>query len=252
MVNVKDKKCIYENCNKIPTFNIITEKKPKYCSEHKKENMVNVRTKKCIYENCNKIPNFNLINEKIPKYCAEHKKEKMVDIKNKKCIEKNCNKQPNYNLINEKIRKYCKEHKTENMVDIKNKKCIDCNLNYMYYGNLCFDCFSFKFPNHERIKKIRQKEIYLSKNIKYDFPELDLHLNKQIPCQKESKARPDIYINLFHYILVIEIDENQHQEYSCENKRMMEIFQASGNKPIIFIRINPDGKNKMFSFNKLG
>ena len=33
---------------------------------------------------------------------------------------------------------------------------------------------------------------------------------------------------------------------------MMEIFQASGNKPIIFIRINPDGKSKMFSFNKLG
>ncbi len=54
--------------------------------------------------------------------------------------------------------------------------------------------------------------------------------------------------------LLIKIDENQHQYYNleCENKRTMSLFQCLGNRPIVFIRLNPDGKEKMFSFNKIG
>ena len=41
---------------------------------------------------------------------------------------------------------------------------------------------------------------------------------------------------------IVEIDENQHIEYdcSCENKRIMELSQDVGHRPIIFIRFNPD------------
>ena len=41
---------------------------------------------------------------------------------------------------------------------------------------------------------------------------------------------------------IIEIDENQHIDYdcSCENKRIMELSQDAGHRPIIFIRFNPD------------
>ena len=55
-----------------------------------------------------------------------------------------------------------------------------------------------------------------------------------------SKRRPDAYIDLFTHILIIECDENQHQDYSCENKRTMELFQDFNNRPIVFIRFNPD------------
>ena len=58
-----------------------------------------------------------------------------------------------------------------------------------------------------------------------------------------SKRRPDVYIDKFTHIIIIECDENQHknEEYtSCENKRTMELFQDFGNRPIIFIRFNPD------------
>jgi hypothetical protein len=41
-------------------------------------------------------------------------------------------------------------------------------------------------------------------------------------------------------IFVIELDENQHAHYSCENKRIMEIFQDFGNRPLYVLRINPD------------
>ena len=40
----------------------------------------------------------------------------------------------------------------------------------------------------------------------------------------------------------IKCDENQHLNYEsiCENKRNMELFQDFGNRPIVFIRFNPD------------
>jgi hypothetical protein len=44
------------------------------------------------------------------------------------------------------------------------------------------------------------------------------------------------------HIIIIEIDENKHNDYecSCENKRLMEISQDLGHRSIVFIRFNPD------------
>ena len=50
MIDIKHKTCIYENCKTISNFNIEGEKKPLYCSIHKKENMIDVKNKKCIFE----------------------------------------------------------------------------------------------------------------------------------------------------------------------------------------------------------
>lgn len=43
-----------------------------------------------------------------------------------------------------------------------------------------------------------------------------------------SKRRPDILIDLETHLIIIEVDENQHKGYSCENKRIMEISQDLG------------------------
>ncbi len=290
MIDIKHKKCIEENCDKQPTFNYRDEKTPIYCKKHKKDYMNDIRNKKCIEENCNTRPSYNYKNEKIPIYCVKHKKEDMIDIIHKKCIEEKCYKRPTFNYQDKKTSIYCKTHKKENMIDIISKRCIEencdtrpscnyknekipiycsehkkdemidiiskrCNCimnNYIYHDNLCFNCFSGKFPFHKKIKKYKQKEQYLVKLFKQDYKDLNCSFDKQISCQPCTKSRPDIYIDLYHYTLHIEIDENQHNGYSCENKRMMELFQALGNRPIIFIRFNPDGKEKIFSFDKLG
>ena len=55
-----------------------------------------------------------------------------------------------------------------------------------------------------------------------------------------SKRRPDCYIDKFTHVLIIECDENQHRDTSCENKRTMELFRDFGNRPVIYIRFNPD------------
>jgi len=53
-----------------------------------------------------------------------------------------------------------------------------------------------------------------------------------------SKMRPDVFIDKFTHVVIIECDENQHKDTSCENKRTMELFQDFGNRPIVFIRFN--------------
>jgi hypothetical protein len=57
-----------------------------------------------------------------------------------------------------------------------------------------------------------------------------------------SKRRPDLLLDLGYQNIIVEIDECQHNNYdcSCENKRIMEISNDLDNRPIIFIRFNPD------------
>jgi hypothetical protein len=58
-----------------------------------------------------------------------------------------------------------------------------------------------------------------------------------------SRRRPDCFIEAVSHAVVIECDENQHSDessYPCENKRMMEIYQDIGYRPVIFLRMNPD------------
>jgi hypothetical protein len=68
-------------------------------------------------------------------------------------------------------------------------------------------------------------------------------------------------LDLGYQVIVVEIDENQHDSYdcSCENKRLMELSQDVGHRPMVFIRFNPDdylnGDGKVTScwgINKLG
>jgi hypothetical protein len=40
--------------------------------------------------------------------------------------------------------------------------------------------------------------------------------------------------------IVVEIDEDQHTDYKCEEKRMMQIFTDLGDRPLVILRFNPD------------
>ena len=66
-------KCIYDKCDKIPTYNIKESKIAIYYVEHKLPNMVDVIHKTCQYNGCNIRPNYNIKESKIAIYCVEHK-----------------------------------------------------------------------------------------------------------------------------------------------------------------------------------
>jgi len=250
LIDVKNKTCIHEGCKTQPHFNIEGEKSL-YCATHKKDGMIDVKNKTCIHEGCKIRPNYNIEGEK-GLYCVTHKKDGMIDVKHQTCIHEGCKTRPTYNIEGEKNALYCSNHKKNGMIDVKNKMCKStwCNTKVQdKYDGYCLRCYIHLFPDKPVARNYKTKEYAVVEFVKNKFPELNWISDKIINggC---SKRRPDLLLDLLYQIIIVEIDENQHIDYdcSCENKRIMELSQDLGHRPIIFIRFNPDdyednGKN---------
>ena len=243
MINVISITCIELDCKKQPTYNVEGQYKALYCGTHKKDNMINVKDKTCIEPNCKTHPNYN-IEGKQPLYCTIHKKDNMVNVRSKTCIEPNCKTQPHFNIEGKKEALYCQKHKKDNMVDVKHITCKTpmCSIRVQEkYNGYCYFCFIHMFPDLPTAKKYKTKEKTVAEYITKTFLQYTWITDKKIQdgC---SKRRPDLLLDMGEQILIIEIDENQHTDYdcSCENKRLMEISQDLGHRPIIFVRFNPD------------
>ncbi len=291
MIDIKNLRCLIENCNIRASFNYKGETKALYCSSHKQTNMINIRNKyciecnikypnfnyngekplycfnckltdmvdtkhiKCLYLNCNIRPSYNLPNNTKSLYCNNHKLENMIIVSEKRhCNYDNCLKRPTFNYENESKALYCKTHKLENMVDILNKRCITplCD-KIQQLDNYCFRCFYALYPNDNRCKRIKIKENEVKKFIENEFKDLDIIYDQPIKGDGLCfNIRPDILIHLNNHSVIIEIDENQHKFYDpiCDNSRTHKIQEAL-NRPIIIIRFNPDGYNKIPSPFKL-
>jgi hypothetical protein len=244
MVDVKHKACIHEGCITRPVFNYKGQKNALYCTTHKLNEMVNVKDKACIHEGCRKNPTYNNSGETKALYCAIHKEEGMVDVKHKACIHEGCKTIPVYNNSGETKALYCAIHKEEEMVDVKNKACKTylCSTRVTdKYQGYCLRCYIYTFPDKPVARNYKTKERAVVEFVCERFPEHTWITDKKVNdgC---SMRRPDILLDLGYQVLIIEIDENAHQDYdcSCENKRIMELSQDVGHRPIIFIRFNPD------------
>lgn len=107
------------------------------------------------------------------------------------------------------------------------------------YEGYCVRCYSHLFPDKPVSKNFRTKERCVADHIRLQFPDYDIVLDKKVHggC---SKRRPDISFDFGSHVIIIEVDEHEHQDYSCENKRIMEIFHDHGDRPMVVIRFNPD------------
>lgn len=247
MINIKNRLCEYTECKITSSYNYDGLHR-KFCANHKKDGMINVVNKKCHADGCEKLPSFNYFGE-IYKYCVTHKLPDMIDVKNVKCHYKGCTKQPSYNHIGQNGGKYCTEHKLDDMVDIVNGiirgalcKTYLCNtIVGKKYEGYCFRCFMYTFPDKPITRNYKTKEFSVVDYITKEFPEYAWITDKSIQggC---SKKRPDLLLDLGYHVVIVEIDENQHKSYecSCDNKRIMELSQDVGHRPIVFIRFNPD------------
>jgi len=238
--------CIHPGCKTRPNYNTEGETKPLYCSAHKKDGMVDVISKTCCEEGCKTRPNYNTEGETKPLYCSAHKKEGMVDVKNKTCCEEGCKTRRIYNTEGETKPLYCSAHKKDGMVDVISKTCKSewCSTRIRQkYDGYCLFCFMNLFPDKPVTRNYKTKEFAVVEYVKTRFPGVDWVEDKSVNngC---SKKRPDLLLDLGYQILIIEVDENQHTgsgyECSCENKRIMELSQDVGHRPIVFIRFNPD------------
>ena len=248
MVDVISKTCSEQGCKTRPIYNIEGETKKIYCSAHKKEGMVDINNKTCSEQGCKTRPSYNTEGETNGIYCSAHKKEGMVDVMSKTCLEQGCKKQPAFNTEGETNGIYCSDHKTEGMVDVKNKTCKSdwCSTRVQEkYDGYCLFCYIYLFPDKPVSRNYKTKEYAVVEYIKQKYPELSWIADKTINggC---SKRRPDLLLDLIYQIIIVEVDENQHTDYdcSCENKRIMELSQDLGHRPIVFIRFNPDDYDK--------
>jgi len=245
--------CKEDGCEKRATFGIFKEKAC-FCKKHKEDNMIDVKNKRCDGINddgtvCDKInPVFNIEGGK-GRFCAKHKQDHMVDVTNKRCEGKNdndtpCTSQPAFDIEGGKGR-FCADHKKDGMINVKSKRCKTplCEILAMKkkYKGYCYRCFINTFPDSTIVCNHKTKERVVTDYIREQFPDLTIILDKRIEDGCSSR-RPDIFIDLGEYTLVIEIDETQHNTYecSCENKRMMELFQDAGSRHMVMIRFNPD------------
>jgi hypothetical protein len=247
MINVVSKRCIFENCEILSCFNYKGNKTPIYCECHSLEGMVNVINKNCLFENCEIHPSFNYEGHKTPLYCACHCLEGMVNVVSKRCLFENCQKIQAFNFEGQIQKLYCFEHKKDGMIRIGAKICKSewCHtIVRNKYDGYCLHCYIHLFPEKPVARNYKTKERTVVEFVLKEFHQYPWTHDKQIQdgC---SRRRPDLFMDFGYQILIVEIDENQHTgdnygDCSCENKRMMLLWQDVGHRPIVFIRFNPD------------
>ncbi|KAG2977861.1 hypothetical protein PC121_g23356 [Phytophthora cactorum] len=201
--------------------------------------MLDVRSKRCSEDVCIKQPTFALPGE-IASCCKEHATEGMLDAKNKRCSKDGCAKQPHFALLGEKASR-CKEHAADGMLDVTNKRCETCQMTTMNpkYKPNCAQCHFYLNPNDPRVRNYKTKEAAIMSVVEASHPEMLLDMRVSGGC---SRRRPDGYMDLLTHVTIVEVDENEHRSYadSCSNRRMMELYGDFGNRPLVFVRINPD------------
>jgi len=208
--------------------------------------MFDAKHRKCAEVGCTKSPSFNYVGENRAMYCNDHKLEDMIDVKHDKCENVGCNLRPLFNIPTEKRGRFCLIHKNLDMTDVISRKCISewCNTisTYNKHEGYCLFCYINLFPDKPVVRNYKTKETYIVNHVRKIFPNFTWITDRRVQdgC---SRRRPDLLLDLGYQVLVIEIDENQHNNYdcSCENKRLMELSQDIGHRPLVFIRFNPDG-----------
>lgn len=249
MVCVTVKKCIEDGCLISARFNDKGLKSVLYCKAHMKPGMVDVVHKVCIEKDCEQRATYNKKGLK-EIYCSTHKKENMIDVRHKPCIAEGCTREPSYNMKGLKSRLYCVEHKKDGMVYIivhRPCKIANCPIApSKKYDGYCLNCYMHTFPEKPVSRNYKTKEQSVIEFITKEFPQYTVITDKKV-ADGCSKKRPDLLFDFGDQVVIVEIDENQHRDYecSCENKRLMELSQDIGHRPLVFIRFNPDSyKNK--------
>jgi hypothetical protein len=218
----KPYKCNFENCNQAfsNSSHLITHKRI-----HTGE-----KPYKCNFENCNQVfsRSSNLITHK-----RTHTGEKPY-----KCNFENCNQAfSDSSSLSRHI--HCSY--------IESKDLGVCGEVGNTYNPYCTYHFFYLNPDHPKSRRYKLKEQVFTNTIKEflnNFQQEEKFDYQLFTDQKItggcSRRRPDIAIDLYTHIIILECDEEQHKEYNCENKRIMELFQDFGNRPMVILRFNPD------------
>lgn len=216
----------------------------------------------CQNNECDKTSTFG-IKWGCPIMCFKHKTPEMSDVIHKKCKHdiriSRCKECGGSEICphGKRDKTYCKECGGSQICQHgkRVKTCKECGGSDLCksswcethgnskYDGYCLICFVNLFPDRPNSRNYKTKERAVVESVLREFP-LERHTwitDKKIDDGCSGK-RPDLKLDLGYQVIIVEIDENQHQDYdcSCENKRLMLLSQDVGHRPLIFIRFNPD------------
>ena len=138
------------------------------------------------------------------------------------------------------------------MHDKRTSACITCtpssacqhckaiSINGSKWKPYCFRCYCVLHPDAVIPRKYKLKEHHVVDYLKKHFQDTFTMRFDKIVEGGCSRRRPDVFIDFGSHCLVIEIDENRHVNYTCEEKRMIELYEDIGFRKIVFLRMNPD------------
>ena len=244
MVDVVSKRC---PCGSRPSFNIKGKTTGVCCSKCKTDEMIDVVNKRCP---CGSLsPIFNIPGESKGSCCRICKTDEMVDVVNKRCP---CGKQPVYNVPGETKGVCCSNCKSDEMIDVVNKRCpgynTECPVS-TFIGNGHKYCVSCD-PNDARRKLYKrfEEEFFAYIKNKLDVYKREFRVTFDPSETAKKFARLDGIVFGDGIIVCIEVDENGHGDYECDEHRMhlvtAELLQKYPDHAVSWVRVNPTTDEK--------
>ena len=233
-----------EGCDTTASFALPKSNKGIYCHKHRPDDKyVNVCCKNC--EKCDTRASYGKAGTKLARFCVEHKEDTHVDVRSPKCAE--CERQASVGFPGFSQER-CLKHQKKGMVYHPRKRkrsqlyeCAYCAAEINYDQDFCSGCKRY-IDLGKTVKRHKKEETIkelLEKNFGSEFFRHDQRVDGG--C---SRRRPDFEISAEWGIIVLEIDEHQHNRktYSCEceTTRMRQLYFDYGVEHLLFIRYNPD------------
>ena len=199
--------------------------------------MVDVISKRCEHPDCTVRPSYGRPGH-AASMCVAHKIPGMMAKSKKRCETTNCSAWSTYG-ITAPVR--CEEHKWPRDQNLVEEQCVSCALVYILDDKgFCESC-NPNTAKRARLAKQREVEQYLH----VQMPEYPPTSVDRIPPGLHGcgdRERPDTLWERQDRVVILEVDEHQHQERNCacEQTRMINISQKIGMERTLWIRYNPD------------
>ncbi len=215
--------------------------------------MIDLKSKRCIFDNCDIQASYGYLFSKTRIHCAEHStlneysKSKRFPI----CFDLSCSNPATF--INDEDKSLqpirCMNHKQENDIEIIEKICSSCSIKVYIPENkkICAECGQYRY------KIIAHKEYAIKMFLKFNGVKF-IH-DKIVHLNGSFKRPDFLINSVFGKIIIeCDEFQHRDPRYNNEEKRMITIYNdiqlLSKGDEVLFIRYNPDNyKGIQFTTN---
>lgn len=192
--------------------------------------MVDVKHPSCERDGCEVQSWYGLLGSSVT-HCARHHQKAMIPYPTRKCSTSRCHQLGTHEDTGQR---YCEEHAPPESMNLGIAPCTKCGLDDILTNGLCDTCDPSIIVIRTHAKENRIRDVLQAAGIQF----IHDRILESTSCGRE---RPDFLIDCGTHYVIVEVDENQHQNYACECEqiRMRNIVEQHS-LPIRWIRYNPD------------